>query len=844
MKKYILVLGLLFPIMIYGQTTITIGTDTSTSLYGPIYIFSSSSTSTHSWNLSIYDQSEIVNAGGYAGNFSSISWYKTDSGAYNDPDGVFEIYVKHTTLNNFASAADFNNEVVGAMLVYSSITQRLSPQTGWLDFTFSNNFSWNGIDNIMVLTRWVRIGNATDAVHWQTSPTLNTRVSHSFSTTSSMGTLYTSLERPNIRIVISPQAADDAGVVSLDSIRGRCPGLVEIYATIRNYGSNTINSALVNWEIDGAPQTPFTFTDPLASGATTQLFLGTIVYISGVSHDFKAWTSDPNGVPDTNNVNDTVFVNAILPGLSGSYTIGAGGDFSSFSNAFEILQNNGVCGAVDVSVDPGIYTEQLILRPIPNASAISDITFRSSTNDSSSVSIQWPSSTSSDSNYVISINAAHFINFVSLGFERTGTNTNSTVVEMTNGAGDLRFMNNYFVGPTGFSSANSSGSQSAIFSDGSVAWDGLEVGNNYFAGNSNGVWINGGSSAYAKNTWVHNNVFETFYVGVFLLYQEGPVVNFNEFNRSNTTSAIDYYAISLRYISNSFIIMNNKIHGFTGSNGIRVRASTLLPGNRGLIANNFVYLYPAGTGRGISVEESSASVDVFHNSVNYAGTNATLGRAFYVDGSATSDIRILNNIFANTGGGYTTYISANAFSGIAMSNYNCLYSTGASLGFYNSAYANLSAIQSGTFLELNSVSADPNFLSASDLHTTAGFLGDAGSPVPGIIEDIDGEQRDITHPDIGADEFTPVGIHKSPYAVQINIYPNPAKDYMAFEVGNNNFSELEYVISDLTGREIKAGRLNHTGRTVIDVADLASGVYVIGISSTENILQQSIGIIR
>jgi len=204
MKKVIMLFLMLSAIHTLSGQTITIGTGTSNSLYGPIYIYSSSSTNTNSWNLTIYDQAEILAAGGFAADFTGISWNKTSTGAYLTPDATFQIYIKHTTLNEFPSAADFNVEVTGATLVYDNNTQTLPATIGWIDFSFDNNFTWNGTDNIMILTRWERVGNGTDAVDWEsTSTTPLTRVSHSFNASSTMGTLYTTPNRPNIRLNLS-----------------------------------------------------------------------------------------------------------------------------------------------------------------------------------------------------------------------------------------------------------------------------------------------------------------------------------------------------------------------------------------------------------------------------------------------------------------------------------------------------------------------------------------------------------------------------------------------------------------------------------------------------------------
>jgi hypothetical protein len=830
MKQILTLLFASISIFSSAQNTITIGNGTTTSLYGPIYIYSNASTNTHSWNLGIYDQGEIMAAGGHAGNFTGISWFKTDTGGYNLGDGSFEIFIKHTTLNQFLSAADFNNEVTGATLVYSSTTQSLPNTIGWIDFVFNTPFQWNGMDNIMVLTRWVRTGFGSDEVLWQSTTTASIRISHSFNTSSTMGSLYTTSNRPNIKLVISPLAALDAGIASLDSLRGRCAGTSDVYATIKNFGNDTIHSVQVNWSVDGTPQTPYLYSGNLAGSATMQVMLGSTTFVSGTAHTYSAWTSNPNGGIDSVSSNDTITFSNLTPGLSGSYTIGpAGADFQTFTDAVSALNNNGVCGPVQISVAPGIYNERLIIHEINNASATNNIIFHSATEDSSSVILDSPSAATVDSNYTLLLSGAKYIAFRSMTFSRSGTEVNCTAVDLEDGSGELQFLHNRFIGPTNMTISNTSGTQSAIYSTGNVAWNGLDVRNNYFTGNANGLWLNGSILNYTQNLIVEDNIFETFYVGTFVLYQNAPHINKNIFVRNNLTSTVDYFAVSLRYGTGAPEIQKNKITAYTGSYGIRLREvidTTIVPGN---IVNNFVQVGFANTGRGISLEDNCAGINIFHNSVNYNGTSSTLGRAFFVDGAGTINIQVLNNIFSNSGSGYATYVSANATAGIIASDNNCLYSTGSTLAYFGTAQATLADLRAASAMDTHSVNADPNFISANDLHTFASNLGDAGSPLANVNDDIDGEARELIHPDIGADEFTVVAINKIDNHLYIKIYPNPAHDFLRVSM---EIPETHFILFDVSGREM-INRFLNKSLNVVDLSGVPQGFYLAKFSNEE-----------
>ena len=74
-------------------------------------------------------------------------------------------------------------------------------------------------------------------------------------------------------------------------------------------------------------------------------------------------------------------------------------------------------------------------------------------------------------------------------------------------------------------------------------------------------------------------------------------------------------------------------------------------------------------------------------------------------------------------------------------------------------------------------------------------------------------------------------------AEEMNIYPNPVRDYALFNIQLNGNTAVSYVIYDLTGRMVSNGELGtfaegtHTMK--INTADLASGSYVIRLQAGE-----------
>lgn len=122
----------------------------------------------------------------------------------------------------------------------------------------------------------------------------------------------------------------------------------------------------------------------------------------------------------------------------------------------------------------------------------------------------------------------------------------------------------------------------------------------------------------------------------------------------------------------------------------------------------------------------------------------------FINAGNCSNNRFLNNIFANLNGGYAYYASST--SGIDSSNYNCLFSTGINLAYWNGARTNLSALKAANGKEAFSISENPLFIDSTyNLHITNKLLK-KGIYIDGFYEDIDGQIRN-NQPTMGADEI-------------------------------------------------------------------------------------------
>jgi hypothetical protein len=821
-----------------AQSPVIIGTGTVSNLYGPIYIFSNASPNTNSWNMSIYDQTEIIAAGGSSGTITKISWYKSSAGAYLPYDASFEIFIKTTSQTDFPTAADFDTEVIGATQVYSNTAEGLPVTIGWVDFQLNNPFVWNGTDNIMILTRWQRVTAGTAEVDWQsTSYTPLIKTSHSFNSSSTMGTLYTTANRPNIALEFGAVGPNDAGVLSIDSTSSHCvSGAYPVYAKVKNFGTDPLNSFTLYWKLDGISQTPIPYSTTIAPSTTAEVFLGNLNYTSNSSYEIFAYTSDPNGLADDNNNNDTIYLKDIRSSMSGNYTVGGvSPDFANFAEACTSLNTSGICGPVTFSIRSGTYTGQINITKVNGSSAVNTVTFNSELNDSSSVIITTPSSATLTNNYLVKITGASNITFKNLTFERSGTDLYSNIIDLS-GTDNCVFVNNRFIGPTGNGTVNTNGSRSGIFANTNTVNSNLIIQNNYFKDNGNGIWLNGKATQIASGLKIEHNVFETFYVGAFLYYQDSPIIMQNTLTRNDALATVDYFGISLRYCTGYLRIGGNKIAGKLGNYGIRLRQCTSVLNSEGLIYNNFVQVGGSAISYGIAFEDNSNFQNIYHNSINCTGTNATTGAAIYFNSAGILGMKIYNNILANTGGGYAYSVSSTAVGGILASENNDIYSSGPSIALWAGLdRPNLIALRNSSNKDFNSVSVNPLFISASDLHTAVAGLSHAGNSLAGIAEDIDAQPRNGFTPDIGADEFTAVGIDKIEKSSRLNVYPNPVNDKISFKLDGLN-EKINIIVQDLSGRILIEKSIPSSlsnAEIQLDVHQLSKGTYIIDCISSD-----------
>ncbi len=434
------------------------------------------------------------------------------------------------------------------------------------------------------------------------------------------------------------------------------------------------------------------------------------------------------------------FTTTTAPLTGGTYTIGGTSpSYATFTEAANALNNLGIDGPVVFDVRDGTYTEQISLLDINGANETNTITFQSESGDSTAVELTY--SAGENYKYVVELIGTDYITFKNMTISATGTEY-SLVFYFRAGLNNLTISNCIINGyGTGHESNQS------VFYSGNAVFTDLTIENNLISAGRSGIWLQCDNNNYATGTRILNNSLSDQYSdGIFLKYHNAPKVDSNYVYNS---TGYYYWGINLQYCSNNLSVQKNIINSTTNDGGIYLYYCTGTTSSRGLVANNFVEI--GGTSYAYGIETSSSNYQrIYNNSIRITSTNTTYGRAYYNYNGTYIDVQ--NNIFSNFGGGYAYY--ANNTTSITTSDYNDLFSTGNNVGYWNGDRTNLTAFQTASTKDAHSLSVNPVFVSATDMHITSSYIDSAGTDLsPIVTDDIDGEARDATYPDIGADEF-------------------------------------------------------------------------------------------
>ena len=331
-------------------------------------------------------------------------------------------------------------------------------------------------------------------------------------------------------------------------------------------------------------------------------------------------------------------------------------------------------------------------------------------------------------------------------------------------------------------------------------------------------WGGGGNANQFK---IINNEIYCGTRGVATIYLEDSEIIGNSINVLPTTAVNTNNYIHGVYITGStgsLIISDNEINILEKANvagtyvmGIAFAGNAFDTTDIISVFNNMINIGAAdeiGSTYGIGLRSAGnmGNIKAYFNTIlinNNLSTLTSHAVGNHTNGTGPVNIDLQNNIIINNHSGNpgSSAIGLIPATSVLTSNYNVLFSNQNLVNYQGTTYADLAAWQV-TLQDINSVSKSVNFVSASDLHLTGLSNGDvdlAGTPIAGIITDIDGDTRSTTAPYKGADEASiPVPVELISFSANYIEGSVLLKWITATEINNRGFEVERRVKGEFT----------------------------------------------
>lgn len=660
---------------------------------------------------------------------------------------------------------------------------------------------------------------------------------------------------------------NDAGLLAFSQPSAPlCGGSQNCVVNLANSGTNTLTSATINWEINGVLQAPYNWTGSLAPNSNTNVTIGNINIVTGLSYSFSATVTAPNGGSDLNNANNTASKSMGVP-LAGSYTLNSAlptsaSNFNSFADFSSYAENNGICSAVELNVLTS-QIEQVMIYNVPGTSATNTITINGNNNTLSFTP-------TGSSRHILGLSQVSYLNINNLAFNAPASPLSAWGIWISNQSHHLTILNCTFDLSGTFGTSNGSTSGIAL----SATNNGLSLGNNgndiniqgcTFIGAVTGVSIYGEAVNLATNIRVKDCTFSNFLIyGVNATQTSNLIVEGNEFSRiGNNPNISDFIGISASNGIGSKIFANLIHDTHTGATVNNFAATGISISGVATFAayndvyNNIIYNF-TGSGQHTGIIANSASYcRIHHNTIDLDitinNTAATIGIS--QTGSAVVNFEILNNIVRVIKTGSTTSfcLSFSSTGSIINSNHNDLFYGGAAkcgkFGVTDFTTFALWQTANGNNFDQQSVSVDPMFVGLGDYTPTNVTLNSIGT-TSFVTEDYWANPRIVGGSDLGAIEFSALGIDALLRWVSPTSPTSPGTHPIVVNIANAqvyviNSVRLTYTDGSVTVTQtfnnlnlVSGGNVNLTFTTPYTLA--SSSTITVTIDSVNNLIDANV----
>lgn len=729
----------------------------------------------------IYSASELAAAGlqpGYidsiAFDFRSIVGNNTNFFSFNE----YTISMGSTADTVFASTTAW----LPTTPVYNRAPLVISQSDAntWVTHQLDNAYYWDGQSSIVVqIVHYIATATsgAKSAYTAKTNTTLvkNSNSALSPSTAEYVGAGTRGNNRPNIRFnatsfgcasPITPYTvqmvnipAVDMAVLwpnGVDTIDYNSCNNIPIYVNVRNQGASDATGTKLYYYFDTLAVDSLTVSITIAAGATENVMLLNRHMNPGRHHLRVIVAASGDDITS----NDTIERSFMVSFCSGNYTIAlTGGDYRSFGEAIDTLNVVGIEGPVRFNVQPGTYTEQVVLNNIPGSSSTNTISFYGTGDD-----VLLTAAPTQNDNYVLLLDSTTNVTLSRFRIEArppSGNYANALVIQK---GGDLT-IDSLTVRVKG--TVNNANASAVVLLG--------EVSNLNFVNNTvdSGYYSfrTAGALTNYSNFTLTNNTFRGFWSqAVNVRGITDFVANGNRIRGGVTATGRGLTGLYLAQAAGNISVQKNYIvlvddkNG--GKRGIQLENINSTSSNPALIANNMISCSGTGTAgltpakpSGIWIDSSSSNINVYFNTVRvycgpYASAQFSDASYSFFTGATVSNIHVMNNIFSNFSKGYAYYVSE--LNTVTLSNYNDYYtvSTRPFAWKQTTTIGDLVALQAASNDDANSVFDEPYFLSDNDLHLVMTNLAGIGQYNTDVPDDIDGlTRKQVPGPTIGAHEM-------------------------------------------------------------------------------------------
>lgn len=438
--------------------------------------------------------------------------------------------------------------------------------------------------------------------------------------------------------------------------------------------------------------------------------------------------------------------------LNGSYVIGnAPSDYATITSAVADLNTVGISGPVVFNIKDGTYTEQNInINAIAGTSAANTVTIQSESLNAENVTVN------GNKIFVLS-NGAQYVTFKHLklntttnsdlfrrAFDVFGPTTSHITISHCKFLGGSSYLTAEF-----FNDNESNRYKHSFMLISNTSY--LTISHNDF-GTIGAVIFKKGSvnEGFAENITIANNTFS----GTMITPLHMKRVNNLNFQNNNYTGIVKYRTLHTTILSGTTTISGNKMYTtnseYPGPSGYTtyINNSSIEAGNL-IFKNNFL-------SQMASLATSDFDNIIIANNSFASNSSHCLGIFGY---TKLESINLQNNIFHTDLESPNLLVGQNLDLNKLTANHNAFSKEKDAIVYLENSYTweyfNLQDWINFSGKEINSKVVRDVYTSSLDFHTPNAFLLDgAGIPFPEVTLDIDGETRNLTSPDIGADEFT------------------------------------------------------------------------------------------